>query len=208
MDAYPLKPVAIFSYISFGTGELRSSLNLLLSRLVRVQRFLANGFLLSALPLWTLLRAGGMQDDLGPAVVPCVEMFVSVRCLVQRQLMRDDPRRLGATGVDKIAQITVVGFDVRLAGPDALALDPEEAEVEHDLTFLRQLVAASGIFRNEDAHHADAAGGTNRFHKIVHGGVRHLMTGWIMALVADAFAAPVGAFPVREFQDLRNCRSF
>src|ERR1035441_2487860 len=103
--------------------------------------------------------------------------------------------------MDEVAQITVVGFDVRLAGPDALALDPEEAEVENYLTFLRQLVAACGIFRNEDAHHANAAGGTNRFQKIVHGGVRHLMAGWIVALVADAFAAPVGAFPVREFQD-------
>src|SRR5450756_2474823 len=108
--------------------------------------------------------------------------------------------------MNEVAQITVVGFDVRLAGPDALALDPEEAEVEHDLTFLRQLVAASGIFRNEDAHHADAAGGTNRFHKIVHGGVRHLMAGWIMALVADAFAAPVGTFPLRALHDLLNCR--
>src|ERR1017187_7281102 len=106
--------------------------------------------------------------------------------------------------MDEVAQITVVGFDVRLPGPDALALDPEEAEVEHDLTFLRQLVSASGMFRKEAPPPAAAAGGTNRFHKIVHGGIRHLMAGWIMALVADAFAAPVGAFPVREFQDLLN----
>lgn len=42
MDAYPLKPVAIFSYINFGTAELRSSLNLLLPLSMRVQRFLAN----------------------------------------------------------------------------------------------------------------------------------------------------------------------
>ena len=82
MDAYPLKPVAISSYINFGAGELRSSLNLLLPLSMRRQRFLANGFLLSALPLWTLLRAGGMQDDLGPAVVPRVEMFVSLRGFV------------------------------------------------------------------------------------------------------------------------------
>src|SRR5664279_5448082 len=208
MDAYPLKPVAIFSSVNFGPGELRSSLNLLLPISMRWQRFLANGFLLSALPLWTLLRAGGMQDDLGPAVVPRVEVFVSPRCLVQRQLMRDDPRWLGAISMDEVAQITVVGLDVRLAGRDALALDPEEAEVEHDLTFLRQLVRASGIFRNEDAHHADAAGGTNRFHKIIHGGVRHLMADWIVALVADALAAPVGAFPIREFQNLLNRRPF
>src|SRR5665811_205570 len=142
---------------------------------IRDSRFLANGLLLSALPLWILLRAGGMQDDLGPAVVPRVEVFVSLRCLVQRQLMRDDPRWLGAISMDEVAQVMVVRFDVRLPSRDVLALDPEEAEVEYDLTVLRQLVAASGIFRNEDAHHADAAGGTNRFHKIVHGGVRHLM---------------------------------
>src|ERR1039458_7130352 len=108
--------------------------------------------------------------------------------------------------MDEVAQITVVGFDVRLPGPDALALDPEEAEFGHDLTFLRQLVSASGIFRNEDAHHADAAGGTNRFHKIVHGGIRHLMAGWIMSLVADPCAAPVGPSPGCEFQDLLNRR--
>ena len=34
------------------------------------------------------------------------------------------------------------------------------------------------------------------------------MAGWIVALVTDAFAAPVGAFPVREFQDLLNRRPF
>ena len=91
MDAYPLKSVAILSYINFGTGELRSSLNLLFPLSMRVHRFLANGFLLSALPLWTLLRVGGMQDDLGPAVVPRVEMFVSLRGFVQSQFVRNNP---------------------------------------------------------------------------------------------------------------------
>src|ERR1022692_1551507 len=87
----PLKLVAISSSVNFVPRKPRSSLNLLLSRLVRVQRFLANGFLLSALPLWTLLRAGGMQDDLGPAVVPRVEMFVSLRGFVQSQFVRNNP---------------------------------------------------------------------------------------------------------------------
>jgi len=50
-----------------------------------------------------------------------------------------------ATSMDEVAQIMVVGFDVRLSGRDVLALAPEEAEVEYDLAFLRQLVAAFGI---------------------------------------------------------------
>jgi hypothetical protein len=51
MDACPLKSVAMFSSVNFGPGELCSSLNLLLPLSMRMQRFLANGFLLSALPL-------------------------------------------------------------------------------------------------------------------------------------------------------------
>ena len=91
MDAYPLKLVTISSSLIFVPREPRSSLNLLLPLLMRVQRFLANGFLLSALPLLTLLRAGGMQDDLGPAVVPRVEMFVSLRGFIQSQFVRNNP---------------------------------------------------------------------------------------------------------------------
>src|ERR1035441_2673878 len=98
MNACPLKSVAIFSSVNFRPGEIRSSLNLLLPPSMRMQRFLANGFLLSALPLWALLRAGGMQDDLGPAVVPRVEMFVSLRSFVQSQFVRNnrsEERRVG-----------------------------------------------------------------------------------------------------------------
>src|ERR1019366_3188178 len=113
MDACPLKSVAIFSSVNFRPGELRLSLNLPFPLSMRVQRFLANGFLLSALPLWPLLRAGGMQDDLGPAVVSRVEMFVSLRGFVQSQFVRNNPRRLGAVSMDEVAQITVVGLDVR-----------------------------------------------------------------------------------------------
>jgi hypothetical protein len=44
-----------------------------------MQRFLVQEFFLRAFSLGTLRPFGGAQNDLGPTVVPFVEMFVSLR---------------------------------------------------------------------------------------------------------------------------------
>src|SRR5215212_8476970 len=82
-----------------------------------------------------------VQDDLGPAVVPLVEVLVGLGCLVQRQLVADDERRLRLARGDEVTQLPVVLLDRRLAAADVLALEPEHAVVEGELALLRQLVA-------------------------------------------------------------------
>src|SRR3954447_21774838 len=88
-----------------------------------------------------------VQDDLGPALVPLVEVLVGLRCLVQRQLVADDERRLGLARGDEVAQLPVVLLDRRLAAADVLALEPEHAVVEGELALLGQLVFAPGVLR-------------------------------------------------------------
>src|ERR671927_254950 len=90
---------------------------------------------------------GRVQDDLGPAVVPGVEVLVGLRSLVQRQLVADDERRLGLAGGDQVAQLPVVLLDRRLAAADVLALEPVQAVVEGDLPLLGQLVGAVRVVR-------------------------------------------------------------
>ena len=60
--------------------------------------------------------------------------------------MRDDHRRFRLSGMDQLAQASVIGLDVRLSGGNALPLDPEIAEVESELAFLGELVCAARIF--------------------------------------------------------------
>ena len=47
--------------------------------------------------------------------------------------------------------MAVVGLDVGLAGSDMLTFEPEETDVEHDLTLLVQLVRAPLVPGHEDA---------------------------------------------------------
>src|SRR3954462_4370510 len=56
----------------------------------------------------------GVEDDLGPAVFALVEALVGLRCLVQRELVAHDERRLGLARCDQVAQLTVVLLDRRL----------------------------------------------------------------------------------------------
>src|SRR3954454_17320381 len=56
-----------------------------------------------------------VQDDLGPALVPLVEVLVGLRRAVERQLVADDERRLGLAPGDQVAELTVVLLDRRLA---------------------------------------------------------------------------------------------
>ena len=54
--------------------------------------------------------------------------------------MGNDEQRLGLACVNEVRQLAVVGLNVRLTGSYVLALEPEEAHVERDLTLLGQFV--------------------------------------------------------------------
>src|SRR3954464_11918035 len=146
-------------------------------------------------PAMSRSRHRRVQDDLGPAVVPLVEVLVCLGCLVQRQLMAYDERRLGLARGDEVAQLPVVLLDRRLAAADVLALEPEHAVVEGELALLRQLVAAPRVLRHEDADVADLAGEAHRRHQPVHRQVGLLLPVGLVGLVADALAAVVRAEP-------------
>jgi hypothetical protein len=81
-------------------------------------------------------------------------MLIGLRRIAQRQPVRNDERRSGLANVDEIAQMTVVGLDVGLTGSDALAFEPEETPVKHDLTLLAQWVRSPRVLGYEDADHA------------------------------------------------------
>src|SRR3954451_1412291 len=146
-------------------------------------------------------RHRGLEDDLRPALVPCVEVLVGLGGLVQWQLVADDERWRGLAGGDEVAQLPVVLLDRRLAAADVLALEPEHAVVEGDLALLRQLVAAPGVLGYEDADVADLPGEADRGDQPVHRQVGLLVAVGLMRLVADALAAVVRAQPHRFVED-------
>src|SRR5258708_6455987 len=141
-------------------------------------------------------RLAWLEHDLGPAEVACVEMLVGLRRVTQRQLVRNDERRLGLADVDEIAQMTVVGLDVGLTGSDALALEPRETPVEYDLPLLAQLIRASWIIGQENADYADPTGEPHRSHEVVHRHVGVLVALRVMRLLPDALAAFIAPLPI------------
>jgi hypothetical protein len=64
--------------------------------------------------------------------------------------MRDDHRWLRLSGVDQLAQASVIRLDVRLSRGNTLALEPELPEVESELALLRKLVLVR-LFRRKAA---------------------------------------------------------
>ena len=122
--------------------------------------------------------------------------------------MRDDHRGRRLADFDQAAQFAVVGLHVRLARRDALALEPELAEIKGHLPLLRQRILGARVLRNEYAHHADATGGLDCLDQVVHGEVGHFVAVQVAALVADALATTVGTLPARQFQNARHTAAF
>jgi hypothetical protein len=71
-----------------------------------------------------------MQNHLGPSIFPAVKVFIGIGGFFQGQFMRNDPRWFGATHMNKVAQIAVVGFYIRLTGAHKLPFLEELAEIE------------------------------------------------------------------------------
>src|ERR1700712_3536518 len=75
------------------------------------------------------LSAAGLQDHLGPAFFALVEVLVAFGRLLERKLMRDDERRTDLVLLDQLAEEAVICLHVALPRAQALALEPEHAEV-------------------------------------------------------------------------------
>ena len=88
-------------------------------------------------------------------MVAIVEVLVGVRCLGQRQAVRDDDRRISLALMNEVTETAVVGLHIALTGSHLLALEPELAHVECDLPFLRELIVGAGVLWDEDTNDAD-----------------------------------------------------
>lgn len=64
-----------------------------------------------------------MNQHLGVAIDPPVELVVRLGRVVDVDLMADDEAGRGAAGDDQVAQVAVVGFDVALAGAEVETLE-------------------------------------------------------------------------------------
>src|SRR3984885_16327881 len=70
-------------------------------------------------------RLPWVQDNLRPAFFPGIEVLVSFGCLVEGQVVGNDPGRLDLAFGDEAAQIPVVVLHRALPGAHVLALEPE-----------------------------------------------------------------------------------
>src|SRR5579862_9453582 len=143
-----------------------------------------------------------MQNYLRPTFLPGIKVAVCLWRGIQREFVRDNPGRLCAATMDEIAKILIVRFHVRLTRPHELPLGEKLAQIESDLSAPGKLVFASRVFGGEDAHYSDSTRGTNTVHQRIHGHIWDFVTSRIMALVADALAAPIGAFAIGQIKDL------
>src|ERR1051325_9398653 len=73
------------------------------------------------------------QHHLGPARISIVKVLIRGRRLVQRQFMRDQERRLRASGCDQVAKISVVSLYVALPRAHGKPFLKKLADVEGDL---------------------------------------------------------------------------
>src|SRR5665811_1731022 len=104
------------------------------------------------------------KDDLGPALLARIKIFVAFGRPVEWQFVRDDEGRFRFSLCDQLTQLAIVCFYICLARPDVLALDPKLAKVERNLTLLGQFIFGVRIFRYENPHNSDTASRAHRFH--------------------------------------------
>ncbi len=69
--------------------------------------------------------------------------------------MGHDERRLGSARDDQISEVSVIGFDVALAGTERQALLKELAEAEQDLALAGLLIWCAWIGRDVEAWNPD-----------------------------------------------------
>src|SRR5660397_250735 len=106
------------------------------------------------------------KNDLGPALLSCIKVFVCFDRPVEWQFVRDDEGRFRFSLCDQITQLAVVCFYICLTSRHVLALDPKLSKVEGNLTLLGQYIFSVRVFRYENHHNPDTARRTTSFHKI------------------------------------------
>jgi hypothetical protein len=63
-----------------------------------------------------------MDQNLGIPILPAIKLRISLRRLINADLMTDDKRWFGPPRDNHIAQVAIVGLDVALARSDCEAL--------------------------------------------------------------------------------------
>src|SRR5450759_5221399 len=104
------------------------------------------------------------KNDLGPALLARIKVFVAFGRPVEWQFVRDDEGRFRFPLCDQLTQLAVVCFYICLASPHVLALDPKLAKVERNMTLLGQFIFGVRVFRYENPHNSDTASRAHRFH--------------------------------------------
>src|SRR6478752_6516676 len=66
--------------------------------------------------------SAGVQNDLGVALDALIELFVCMRRLLQRDLVRYDEACLGSSGNDQFAHLAVIALDFALPRSDTQTL--------------------------------------------------------------------------------------
>src|SRR6202012_3003736 len=115
-------------------------------------------------------RLPWVQDNLRPAFFPGIEVLVSLCCLVEGQVVGNDPGRLDLAFGDEAAQVPVVALHRALTGAHVLALEPEVAEVERGLAVLGQLIRPAGVLRDIYADGAESSGKPHRRDQVIQRG--------------------------------------
>src|SRR5665213_3590145 len=109
-----------------------------------------------------------MKNDLGPARIAIIEMFIGGWRVLQWKFMRNDRGRICLAVMNQVTEPTIVRLDVTLARAHLLSFEPVFSEVEGNASFLRQLIVGAGIFGNKDSNYAYTTGGFYSVHKRVH----------------------------------------
>src|ERR1035437_1792588 len=104
------------------------------------------------------------KNDLGPALLARIKVFIAFGRPVEWQFVRDDQGRFRSPFCDQFTQLAIVCFYICLASPYVLAPAPKLAKVERNLTLLSQFIVGVRVFRYENPHHPDTASRAHRFY--------------------------------------------
>ena len=167
------------------------------------------------------MRPSRVQENLGVPVDALVELLVCVGGLVERDVVGDDEGRLGASGDDEVAEVSVVfletklsnqsllntnaaavaagaHLDVALAGAHGEALLEQLPEREGDVALRRVRVGRAGVAGHVEARDAEPAGGAHDGDEALEDDVRPLGVAVRGdGLVPDRVDAAVDLAPVR-----------
>src|SRR6185503_16915855 len=104
------------------------------------------------------IRESGLEDDLGPAQAACVAVLVRLDGTLERQLVGDDPGRVGLSYGDQIPEPLVVFLDRAPATAEGLAFAPVQPVLDGYFALVCEMAGAARMGGDETANDADSAG--------------------------------------------------